>query len=125
MDDVRFSAAAVEAAVRAYYDAVDTGTVQDVVACFAADAVYRRPGYEPLHGSTALTRFYSDERVIECGRHTLATVVVAGNEAAVHGRFAGRLRDASEVEVGFADFFVVDPDGRFAQRDTFFSAPAV
>lgn len=125
MDGEGLSAAAVEATVRAYYDAVDTGTVKDVVACFAADAVYRRPGYAPLHGSAALMRFYSDERVIESGRHTVTTVVVAGNEAAVHGRFAGRLRDASEVEIGFADFFVVGPDGRFAQRDTFFSAPAV
>lgn len=115
----------VEGLVRRYYNAVDAGDVPALLDCFAADAVYRRPGYAPLRGREALERFYRGERVIAEGRHTLDAVVVQGRGAAVRGTFAGTLRDGRHVEVGFADFFTLDEQGRVAERHTYFERPAV
>lgn len=36
--------------VRRYYDLVDAGETDALVGLFAEDAVYLRPGYEPLVG---------------------------------------------------------------------------
>lgn len=114
-----------EQAVRRYYALVDAGDVAGVVGCFAQDAVYHRPGYDPIAGHAALTRFYGGERVIADGRHELAEVVVDGARVAVHGRFAGTLKDGSPAQVGFADFWVLDEQGRALTRHSFFDSPAV
>ncbi len=113
------------AVVRRYYELVDAGDVSALVAMFTADATYHRPGYEPMRGHDGLTAFYGGERVIREGRHTLDTVVPAGSNIAVHGVFEGVLHDDREVSLRFADFFVLEPDGRFSRRDTFFFAPLV
>lgn len=110
---------------RAYYAAVDSGDVDAVVACFSADATYRRPGYDPIVGEAGLREFYGGVRVIVSGAHTLDEVVVQGATAAVRGRFAGRLRDGSDSSVGFADFFTFDEAGRIRERRTYFEAAAV
>lgn len=115
----------VETLVRRYYEAVDGGDVPAVLECFADDAVYRRPGYAPLRGREALERFYREERVIADGEHTLDAVVVQGRGAAVRGTFAGSLRDGRHVEIGFADFFIIDEHGRVAERHTYFERPGV
>ena len=39
-----------ETLVRRYYACVDAGDVDGLVALFQPDAVYRRPGYPPMHG---------------------------------------------------------------------------
>lgn len=44
----------VDAAVRRYYERVDAGDVGGVLDCFADDAAYHRPGYEPMVGRAAL-----------------------------------------------------------------------
>lgn len=115
----------VEAAVRRYYERVDAGAVEGVLDCFAGDAVYHRPGYEPMVGRAALAAFYGGERVISDGRHELDQLVVDGRRVAVRGRFVGTLKDGSAVRVGFADFFVLDGAGRFATRHSYFDRPAV
>jgi len=92
---------------------------------FAEDAVYHRPGYEPLVGRERLERFYDEERVIREGRHALSTAVVDGARAAVHGEFHGVLKDGRTVSLRFADFFVFDDNGFVQRRDTFFFAPMV
>jgi ketosteroid isomerase-like protein len=114
-----------ETAVRHYYDLVDAGDVAGVVACFADDAVYHRPGYEPMAGRAALTDFYGGERVIADGRHELDEVVVDGSRVAVHGRFVGTLKDGSAARVGFADFWVLDEQEQAVTRHSFFDTPAV
>ncbi|MEU5976474.1 nuclear transport factor 2 family protein [Streptomyces sp. NPDC047315] len=111
--------------VRRYYRLVDAGDVPALVALFTPDACYRRPGYRPLVGHTELERFYLNQRVIRKGVHTLSTVVATDDEIAVHGRFRGVLRNGGEVELRFADFFRMAPQGRIASRDTFFFVPAV
>ncbi|THA23955.1 nuclear transport factor 2 family protein [Streptomyces sp. RKND-216] len=119
------SAESSESTVRRYYDLVDSGDVAGLVSLFTPDATYHRPGYRPMVGHEAMTSFYSGERVIKEGRHTLDTVVEHGARIAVHGEFNGVLRDESTVSLRFADFFQVAGDGRFSRRDTFFFAPLV
>ncbi|MFR9674189.1 nuclear transport factor 2 family protein [Streptomyces sp. TR06-5] len=114
-----------EGTVRHYYELVDSGDVTGLVSLFTPDATYHRPGYPPMVGHEAMTSFYSGERVIKEGRHTLDTVVDHGSRIAVHGEFNGVLRDESTVSLRFADFFQLADDGRFSRRDTFFFAPLV
>ncbi|HEY0699128.1 MAG TPA: nuclear transport factor 2 family protein [Micromonospora sp.] len=111
--------------VHRYYELVDAGDVAGLVGLFTTDATYHRPGYPPLVGHAGMTRFYSSERVIREGRHTLDTVLSTAGEVAVHGAFNGVLHDGREVSLRFADFFTVAPDGLFTRRDTFFFAPLV
>lgn len=114
-----------EQAVRRYYALVDAGDVTGVVDCFAPDATYHRPDYDPMVGHAALTDFYGGERVIADGRHELDELVVDGRRVAVHGRFVGTLKDGSAARVGFADFWVLDDSGRAVTRRSFFDTPAV
>lgn len=113
------------AAVRRYYELVDADDVPGLVALFAPDAVYRRPGYAPLRGRDALTAFYTGTRIIAAGRHTIETEVVGDAAVAVNGRFAGTLKDGTPRELRWADFYTFTPDDLFATRDTFFFAPLV
>lgn len=108
-----------------YYRTVDAGDVQGVLDWFADDATYWRPGYEPMVGRAALEAFYGGARVIEQGAHVLDAVVAQAPHVAVRGRFEGRLKDGTEVVVGFADFITYDAHGRAAERRTYFDAPAV
>jgi ketosteroid isomerase-like protein len=111
------------AAALHYYELVDRDDIPGLVGLFAPDATYHRPGYEPMVGHAGLTAFYRGQRVIRSGRHTVHTTVTQGTNVAVSGEFHGVLRDGKPVDLRFADFFVIGPDGRFARRDTFFFAP--
>ncbi len=111
--------------VRRYYELVDAGEVSSLAALFAEDTVYRRPGYQPIRGRAELVAFYTGERVIETGVHTLSDVVVQSPRVAVNGEFTGVLKDGSDVSLKFADFFAVSEDGLFTERETFFFAPMV
>jgi ketosteroid isomerase-like protein len=112
-------------AVLSFYETVDTRAPHDVVALFSPTAVYRRPGYEPMRGAAELLAFYGGGRVIDAGAHTIETVVVDGDRAAVQGRFDGVLRDGQQIRLRFADFFCFEAGGLVAERDTYFDAPAV
>ncbi|MGW0880577.1 nuclear transport factor 2 family protein [Streptomyces sp. NPDC002671] len=107
------------------YELVDAGDVSGLVALFDPEAVYRRPGYDPLVGRKALEHFYREQRVIKDGRHTLATVLMEKDSAAVQGSFAGTLHDGSKVSLRFADFFTFTASGAFRTRDSFFFTPLV
>jgi ketosteroid isomerase-like protein len=122
---VQPTAALGESRIRRYYELVDAGDVPALVDLFAPDARYCRPGYPPLVGHAELERFYREQRVIREGEHTLATLVAADDEIAVHGLFRGVLHDGERAELRFADFFRMTPEGRIACRDTFFFVPAV
>ncbi|MDH6108603.1 steroid delta-isomerase [Kitasatospora sp. MAP12-15] len=111
--------------VQHYYELVDANDIDGLLDLFTPDAVYHRPGYAPLIGRAELERFYSADRVIARGTHSLHTVVACDDEVAAHGEFSGTLKDGSQVTVRFADFFAVREDGRFARRDTFFFSPVV
>ena len=115
----------LERAVRTYYQLVDANDVDGVVAMFAEDAVYNRPGYDPLIGRRQIERFFRDQRVIERGRHTVTEVVVSGSVVAVHGACSATLKSGRDLDLRFADFFVANASGAFQKRDTFFFAPLV
>ncbi len=119
------TAEAATDAVRRYYRLVDRRDIDGLVSLFSPDAVYARPGYPALRGRDQIRAFYQEERVIARGDHTLSCVVAEPDRVAVHGQFSGVLRDGREVQLRFADFFLLDAEGRFAQRDTFFFAPLV
>lgn len=111
--------------MRSYYEAVDSEDPTDVVHLFSEDAVYRRPGYQPIVGHAALLRFYGGERVIAAGRHVITRIVDDGSaHVAVEGRFTGSLKDGSQVDLGFADFFTLR-DSLIVERATYFASPAV
>ena len=111
--------------VRRYYRLVDDGDVPGLVQLFSPDAVYERPGYEPIKGRAALDRFYRDTRVIASGRHTVAAAICDGSRVAVRGEFTGILKTGVEVRLRFADFFDLDPAGLFSRRETYFFQPMV
>jgi hypothetical protein len=52
-------------------------------------------------------------------------VVASGSAVAVHGTCTARLKDGSDLDLRFADFFVADQAGLFRRRDTFFFTPLV
>ncbi|WP_240137706.1 nuclear transport factor 2 family protein [Streptomyces sp. MUM 178J] len=114
-----------EQRVRRYYELVDAGDVTGLVGLFDHDAVYRRPGYDPLVGRAQLESFYREHRVIKEGVHTVSTILVHEDGAAVHGTFEGTLHDERSVSLRFADFFTFSESGTFRSRDTFFFAPMV
>ncbi|MDO5493041.1 MAG: nuclear transport factor 2 family protein [Nesterenkonia sp.] len=116
-----------------YYGFVDSGDTSGLLDWFAADAEYRRPGYEPMIGTEQLRAFYEGARVIDSGVHQVDSMVVDAaaddGNVAVRGRFTGRLKDGTEVEVGFADFIEYrrdeDDSLRARLRITYFDSPAV
>lgn len=107
-----------------YYTTVDSGDAEATADLFAPDAVYHRGGYEPMIGSV-IRDFYRGDRVIESGSHTVTTLVAQQNTVAVQGEFTGRLKDGSEVSIGFADFFVFNADGLIQTRSSYFMTPGV
>lgn len=115
---------AMRAVVARYYDCVDANDVEGLLALFSAEAEYRRPGYDPLVGRDALDDFYRNRRVIASGRHTITNLVCDGARVAVEGTFSGVLKDGSQSEVRFADFYRFG-GALFTHRITYFYAPLV
>lgn len=95
-----------------------------MLALFADDCVYNRPGYDPLCGKEELTRFYEGQRIIEKGEHRLTTLIVEDETAASAGRFAGISKSGEELKVAFAEVFRFTGD-LIQERTTFFYRPAV
>ena len=91
---------------------------------FTPDAVYHRPGYDPLVGLPALAHFYTDVRVIAAGGHEVDHVLAGDGVAACWGTFRGTSRDGAPLEEQFSDTYVVR-DGRIAVRRTFFFRAAI
>jgi len=101
---------------RDYYDAVDDDRIDDLLALFAEDVTYERPGQGSIEGKDDLATFYREERALD-GDHVLHDVAVDGDRIAVRGTFSGEQGD-EPVEFGFADFHVVE-DGVVAERHTY------
>ena len=106
-----------ESVVRSYYEYVDAEQYDDLVACFAEDVRYERPGQPAIAGREDLRSFYLEGRPLEDGSHEIRDVVVDGNTVAVRGSFSG-LQNGQEVAFGFADFHELEA-GEIVRRYTF------
>ena len=103
-------------------DSADYDRLGDV---FAAEAVYERPGYEPLQGLPRIEQFYRHERVIGSGQHTVEDVTCSETGSAVSfGVFRGTSRAGEALEERFADVYRVQ-GGKIVQRTTYFFRPAI
>jgi ketosteroid isomerase-like protein len=91
---------------------------------FTADAVYERPGYEPLIGFEALDHFYRRVRIIGAGRHRVERLVEGRESAACWGRFVGTSRDGRALDERFSDVYELR-DGRIVRRTSYFFRPAI
>ncbi len=118
MTDVHVDPEAARETVRRYYRRVDAEDYEGLLALFAADVHYDRPGQEPIDGIDALERFYRTERPLADGSHDLRTLVVENDTVAVRGVFSGRQGETT-VSFGFADFHTFDAEGLIAHRVTY------
>jgi ketosteroid isomerase-like protein len=106
-----------ESVVRRYYELVDAERYDDLVALFAEDVSYERPGQDPIEGRAALRTFYEEGRPLTDGSHEVHDVVVDGDTIAVRGTFSGR-QGGERIGFGFADIHEFD-GGEIAQRHSF------
>ncbi|XVH31834.1 nuclear transport factor 2 family protein [Haloferacaceae archaeon DSL9] len=107
-----------EDTVRRYYDLVDEGDTDALVALFAEDVRYERPGHDAIEGRDALRAFYEDGRPLSDGAHDVLDLAVDGDTVAVRGTFSGVQGD-DRVSFGFADFHVFTDDGEIGRRYTY------
>ncbi|MFW6153564.1 MAG: nuclear transport factor 2 family protein [Halobacteriota archaeon] len=105
-------------AIRAYYEYVDAGAIDDLVALFADDIVYERPGHAAIEGIADFRRFYEEERPIGESNHAVDQLYVDGETVIVRGRFEGTLAGEA-VAFGFADFHRFNGDGEIEHRWTY------
>ena len=106
-----------ESVVRRYYNFVDAARYDDLMALFAEDICYERPGQPTIEGRNALREFYESGRPLEDGSHEIHTVIVEGSTAAVRGSFTGN-QHGERVRFGFADFHEFE-DEVIARRYTY------
>jgi ketosteroid isomerase-like protein len=111
--------------IQPWYRAVDEGDIAGLLGRIAPEFTYYRPGYRPIVGSAELEHFYRHTRKIKNGVHHLSAIIGSTDQVAVRGHFAGVLKDESPTQVDFADFFVLDAQGLFRERHTFFYVAAV
>lgn len=113
-----------ERLVRSYYELVDAGDTDGLLALFTDDAVYERQGSPDMVGQAALRRFYEGDRQIESGQHDLHEVLPGREWVAVRGVFTGRLKTGEQVEVVFTDWHHLAGD-RIDHRQSLFPGRTV
>lgn len=110
--------------IRAMFSAIDERQFDRLDEFFTSDAVYERPGYEPICGLPALQHFYREVRVITRGQHQLTHVLRDDRAAAAWGRFVGQDQNGNTLDERFADVYVIRA-GKVAHRITNFFRPAI
>jgi ketosteroid isomerase-like protein len=110
--------------VERLFQTVDRRAWDALPRLFADEVVYERPGYPLLIGIAEVLRFYREVRRIASGAHHLEEIITDGNRGACLGRFVGRLRDGTAVDVRFADAYTFE-NGKIWTRCTYFFRPAV
>ena len=108
----------------AMFRAIDAADWTALAAFWHPDAVYERPGYEPLTGRDRVLRFYRDERVISSGTHRVEGVVIEDGRGAAWGSMRGVRKDGEPVSLGFADVYHFQ-DATILRRRSHFFVPAV
>jgi uncharacterized protein len=113
-----------EELVRRYYDRVDAADVEGLLGLFSETVVYERQGTPTITGKAALRRFYSADRIIASGAHTLDEVLAGTAWVAVRGTFRGTLKNGDAVDLEFTDWFHVS-GGTIERRQSLFPGRAV
>jgi uncharacterized protein len=109
-----------EALVRRYYQLVDQGDIDGLLAVFSHDITYERQGTPRIVGKTALSRFYREDRRIRSGTHSLDQVLTGVTGwIAVKGTFRGELKTGEHVKVQFTDWHHVS-NGEIDYRQSLF-----
>ncbi|WP_261663803.1 nuclear transport factor 2 family protein [Deinococcus sp. Marseille-Q6407] len=112
------------ALVRRLFEIIDGRDFGALGEVFAPDAVYERPGYEPLAGLERLTTFYRDERIIISGAHQVEDVASGEGVVISRGVFTGKSRDGADLNERFADVYRVE-GGKIRHRTTYFFRAAI
>ena len=107
------------------FGVIDGARFDDLATVFAAEAVYERPGYEPLQGLPRIEHFYRHERVIGSGQHRVEDVTCSDQGSVIsYGVFVGQSRDGAPLEERFADVYRVQGE-KIVRRTTYFFRPAI
>ncbi len=93
-----------------YYELVDRGDLEGVLALFSPDAVYDRPGHGRIQGADALRHFFLHERKLVSSRHDIRRFITDGDWVVAEGVAEARTEDGDEVKVAFVDVFRIEGD---------------
>lgn len=106
------------------FQAIDSKEWSVLPRFFAAEAVYERPGYEPLRGLDVILRFYTNERIVRDGCHHIEGFVLHENLASCWGTFDGVSHDGQELHERFSDVYEIGEE-KIVHRRTHFFRPAI
>lgn len=113
---------AMQAAVHAYVQALNTGDVEAIVALYAEDATVEDPvGSTPQRGLAQIRAFYTASLQLKLAVELDGEIRTAGREAAfafhVSFEFQGQCTTISPI-----DTFLFDEAGRIVQMRAYFGA---
>lgn len=113
-----------EDVVTRYFEALEAGVAEDVLALFTDDAVVRSPVYGRMPAAKFYPRLLSDtasSRVSVTERFVSPT----GGFAAAHFTYRWELRDGSTHEIEGVDVFELAGDGRIRSLTIVYDAETV
>jgi ketosteroid isomerase-like protein len=121
------AADAVEAAVRAYYEAVSKGDIEAVAAMFTRDAVMRDPVGAPPATDDAARRLKYTGILVAFDDFTIApaTIIVGGDEAAAAWTVDATSKSGRDVRFSGISTFTLDSTGRITAMSAYLDIAAV
>lgn len=102
-----------------YYDNVDAGDLEAIMALFSDDAIYARNENQFL-GIGAVRGFFVERLSRLKGKHTLLGASIKGNQYFFYGTFKGT-NFGEPTEVDFLDYWVLDREGKVYYRQSWTS----
>lgn len=110
--------------VKKLFSTIDQRRFDELGDIFATDAIYERPGYDPLEGLERITHFYREERIIISGEHHVEDVAAGEGVVISRGVFKGKGKDGADLNERFADVYRVE-GGKIIHRTTYFFRAAI
>ncbi|MCC8380741.1 nuclear transport factor 2 family protein [Xenorhabdus sp. PB30.3] len=107
-----------------FFEFIDNREFNNILNLVTEDVVYERPGYSTIQGKASLFNFYSKERVVLKGKHTITNIVTEGSFSVFSGIFSGTLKNKENIELSFCDFCQFD-NHLLSKRKTFFYTPLI
>ncbi len=106
------------------FEAVDTEDWNTLERYFHPQAVYERPGHEPMLGRDQVLDFYRNIRNVRHGNHQVTDIITNKENIVCQGRFSCVTKDGSRLTVEFSDFYLLNR-GKILRRKTYFHAPVI